>query len=88
VVIAAPVPIYYPYLYSYAGTVTYNTATGGWTRSGTIYRPYNTASGKSYYDPNTGAWAGGGAIYGPNGGVGAFSAYNPLTDEPWHESRA
>jgi hypothetical protein len=86
VVIAAPVPIYYPYPYSYAGTVTYNTTTGAWTRSDTIYGPYNTASGKSYYNPNTGAWAGGGAIYGPNGGVGAFSAYNPSTGSYAHGS--
>lgn len=86
VVIPAPVPIYYPYPYSYAGTVAYNSTTGAWTRSGTVYGPYNTASGRSYYNPNTGAWAGGGAIYGPNGGVGAFNAYNPSTGSYAHGS--
>ena len=44
VVIAGPVPIYYPYPYTYAGSVWYNTSTGAWARGGTIYGPYGGAA--------------------------------------------
>ena len=87
VVIAGPVPIYYPYPYTYAGSVWYNTSTGAWARGGTIYGPYGgAATHGTYYNPNTGAWAHGGAIYGPNGGAGAWSAYNPTTGSYAHGS--
>lgn len=87
VIIAGPVPIFYPYPYTYAGAVWYNPATGVWARGGTIYGPYGgMATGGSYYNPNTGAWARGGAIYGPNGGAGAWSAYNPSTGSYAHGS--
>ncbi len=80
VVVPGPVPAYLPYPYSYAGNVSYNSATGVWTRGGTVYGPYGgTATGGSYYNSTTGAWARGGAVYGPNGGAGAWSAYNPST---------
>jgi hypothetical protein len=79
VILRGPVPIYYPYPYSYAGSVYYNSATGAWARGGTIYGPYATATGGRAYNPTTGAWARGGAIYGPYGGAGAWSAYNPST---------
>jgi hypothetical protein len=80
VIIAGPTPIYYPYPYSYAGSVWYNSSTGAWARGGTIYGPYGgAATGGSYYNPNTGAYARGGAVYGPNGGAGAWQAYNPTT---------
>lgn len=86
VVIRGPVPIYYPYPYTYAGGVYYNPATGAWARGGTIYGPYAAASGARYYNPATGAWAHGGAIYGPYGGAGAWSAYNPTTGSYMHGS--
>jgi hypothetical protein len=80
VVIPGPVPIYYPYPYTYGGSAWYNPNTGAWARGGTVYGPYGgAATGGRYYNPSTGAWAQGGAIYGPNGGAGAFSAYNPST---------
>lgn len=79
VIIAGPIPIFYPYPYTYAGAVWYNPANGAWARGGTIYGPYGAVSGASYYNPNNGAWAHGAAVYGPNGGAGAWSAYNPST---------
>jgi hypothetical protein len=80
VVIPGPLPIYYPYPYSYVGNVSYNATTGAWTHGGTVYGPYGgTATGGSYYNPSTGAYGRGGSVYGPNGGVGGFSYYNPST---------
>jgi hypothetical protein len=79
VVVPGPVPVFYPYPYSYAGNVWYNTSTGGWARGGTVYGPYGAASGGRYYNPATGGWAQGAAVYGPYGGAGAWSAYNPNT---------
>jgi hypothetical protein len=79
-VIAGPVPVYYPYPYSYVGNVSYNASSGGWARGGAIYGPYGgVAKGGTTYNPNTGAYGAAGAIYGPNGGVGGFSYYNPTT---------
>ena len=80
VVIPGPVPIYYPYPYSYVGAVSYNTTTDAWTHGGTVYGPYGgVASGGSYYNPSTGAYGRGGSIYGPNGGAAGVSYYNPST---------
>jgi hypothetical protein len=80
VVVHGPVPAYYPYPYSYAGNVAYNTSTGAWAHGGAVYGPYGgVAQGGTAYNPATGAYASRGAIYGPNGGVGGFSAYNPTT---------
>jgi hypothetical protein len=87
VVIPGPVPIFYPYPYTYAGSVWYNSSAGAWAHGGTIYGPYGGgATHGTYYNPNTGAWAHGGAIYGPNGGAGAWSAYNPSTGSYAHGS--
>lgn len=81
------IPIYYPYPYSYAGSVWYNSSTGAWARGGTVYGPYGGAVSRgTAYNPNTGAWAHGGAVYGPNGGAGAWSAYNPSTGSYAHGS--
>ena len=79
VIIAGPIPIYYPYPYTYAGAVWYNPSTGAWARGGTVYGPYGAVSAGTYYNPNNGAWAHGAAVYGPYGGAGAWSAYNPST---------
>jgi hypothetical protein len=85
VIIPGPMPIFYPYPYTYAGSVWYNPSTGAWARGGTVYGPYGgVAKGGTAYNPNTGAWAQGGAIYGPNGGAGAWSAYNPSTGSYAH----
>ena len=85
----APIPIYYPRPYSYAGATYYNSTTGAWAHGGAIYGPYGgVAKGGTAYNPQTGAWAEGGAIYGPNGGAGAFSAYNPSTGSYAHGSAA
>ncbi|HLX27194.1 MAG TPA: hypothetical protein VKV24_01750 [Casimicrobiaceae bacterium] len=83
----APIPIYYPYPYTWSGATWYNPNTGAWARGGTVYGPYGGAvSGGTAYNPNTGAWAHGGAVYGPNGGAGAWSAYNPSTGSYAHGS--
>jgi hypothetical protein len=83
----APIPIYYPYPYTFSGATWYNSSTGAWARGGTVYGPYGGAvSGGTAYNPNTGAWAHGGAVYGPNGGAGAWSAYNPSTGGYAHGS--
>ena len=80
VVIPGPVPVYYPYPYSYVGNTAYNPTTGAWARGGAVYGPYGgVARGGTAYNPTTGAYGSAGAIYGPNGGVGGFSAYNPST---------
>jgi hypothetical protein len=87
VVIPGPVPIYYPYPYSYVGHVAYNPTTGTWAQGGAIYGPYGgVAKGGTTYNPATGAYGAGGAIYGPNGGAGAFSYYNPSTGGYAHGS--
>ena len=86
VVLPGPVPIYYPYPYSYAGNVWYNSTTGAWARGGSIYGPYYGASAGRYYNPTTGGWAQGAAVYGPYGGAGAWSAYNPNTGTYSHGS--
>jgi hypothetical protein len=85
-VVAGPVPAYFPYPYSYAGGVYYNTATGAWGRGGGVYGSYYGAHGGGYYNPSTGGWARGGSVYGPNGGAGAWSAYNPATGRYSHGS--
>jgi hypothetical protein len=83
----APIPVFYPYPYSYAGATWYNPTTGAWARGGTIYGPYGgAASGARYYNPTTGSWAKGGAIYGPNGGADAWSYYNAKTGTYAHGS--
>jgi hypothetical protein len=86
VIIPGPVPAYYPYPYSYAGSVWYNPATGAWARGGAVYGPYGAARAGYAYNPTTGAWAGGAAVYGPYGGAGAWSAYNPSTGSYAHGS--
>jgi hypothetical protein len=87
VVIPGPVPIYYPYPYSYVGNVAYNTSNGAWVQGGAVYGPYGGAArGGTYYNPSNGAYGAGGAIYGPNGGAGAFSYYNPSTGGYAHGS--
>lgn len=86
VIVPGPVPVYFPYPYTYAGNVWYNTATGAWARGGTIYGPYGAASAGYYHNPTTGAWAGGAAVYGPYGGAGAWGYYNPTTGAYAHGS--
>jgi hypothetical protein len=88
-VAAGAVPVYYPYPYSYAGSVWYNSTTGAWARGGTVYGPYGGAvTAGTAYNPATGAWAHGAAVYGPYGGAGAWSAYNPTTGTYAHGSAA
>ncbi|HUC19232.1 MAG TPA: hypothetical protein VMA37_16250 [Acetobacteraceae bacterium] len=88
VVLPGPVPIFYPYPYTYAANVWYNSATGAWARGGTVWGPYGAASAGRYYNPATGGWAQGAAVYGPYGGAGAWSYYNPHTGTYAHGSAA
>ena len=86
-VVPGRVPAYFPYPYSYAGNVHYNTATGAWASTGTVYGPYgNAATGGAAYNPNNGAYTRGGAVYGPYGGASAWSRYNPSTGTYSHGS--
>ena len=81
------VPVYYPYAYSYAGNVHYNTATGAWANTGTVYGAYGRTATAGYgYNPSTGTYARGAAVYGPNGGAAAGSRYNPSTGAYAHGS--
>jgi hypothetical protein len=79
VVIAGPIPVYYPYPYTYAGGVRYVSATGGWATGGAVYGPYGGVAARSYYNPATGAYAHGSAVWGPNGGNAYGSFSNPTT---------
>jgi hypothetical protein len=79
VVVAGRLPAFFPYPYSYAGGIAYNSVTGTWARGGAVYGPYGGARGGVAYNPATGGYARGGAVYGPYGGAGAYSAYNPRT---------
>ncbi|MCB8877288.1 hypothetical protein [Acidisoma silvae] len=81
------VPVYYPYAYTYAGNVHYNTATGAWANTGTVYGAYGRTATAGYgYNPSTGTYARGAAVYGPNGGAAAGSRYNPSTGAYAHGS--
>lgn len=81
------VPVYYPYPYSYAGNVHYNTATGAWANTGTVYGAYGRTATAGYgYNPSTGTYARGAAVYGPYGGAAAGSRYNPSTGAYAHGS--
>jgi hypothetical protein len=87
VIVPGAVPGYFPYPYSYAGGVWYNSATGAWARGGAVTGYYGrTVAGAAAYNPATGGWAHGAAVYGPNGGAGAWSAYNPRTGTYAHGS--
>lgn len=88
VVVPAPVPVFLPYPYSYAGGVAYNPATGAWARGGGVSGPYGTAAAGTVYNPATGAYAHGAEVYGPYGGAAARSAYNPTTGAYAHGSAA
>ncbi len=87
-ILPGPVPIFYPYPYTYAANVWYNPATGAWARGGTVWGPYGAATAGRYYNPATGGWARGAAVYGPYGGAGAWSYYNPHTGTYAHGSAA
>jgi hypothetical protein len=79
VVVPGRIPGYFPYPYSYAGGVAYNTATGTWARGGAVYGPYGGAGAFSAYNPATGTYAHGAATWGPYGGSAHASFYNPST---------
>jgi hypothetical protein len=74
-----PVPVYYPYPYSYGTAAYYNPYNGAYGRGAAVYGPYGGAGAASYYNPSTGTYARGAAVYGPYGGAGTAAAYNPRT---------
>src|SRR5262245_16473735 len=76
---SGPVPVYYPYPYSYGTAAYYNPYTGAYGRGAAVYGPYGGAGAASYYNPTTGTYARGAAVYGPYGGAGTVAAYNPNT---------
>jgi hypothetical protein len=87
VVVAGPVPAYFPYPQPYVGGAVYHSATGAWAWGGYAQGSYGGAARwGTAYNPATGAWARGGAVYGPNGGVAGFNAYNPSTGSWAHGS--
>ena len=79
VVVAGPVPAFYPYPPSYAGGVYYNSATGAWARGGAVYGPYGGVGAASVYNPATGSYAHGSAAWGPGGGSANANWYNART---------
>jgi hypothetical protein len=78
-IIAARVPVYFPYPYTYAGGIAYNPASGAWVRGGSVYGPYGGAGAWSSYNPRTGTYAHGSAVWGPYGGSAHGSFVNPYT---------
>lgn len=78
-VVHGPVPIYYPYPYSYAGHAYYNSTTGAWAHGGAVYGPYGGAAGFSAYNPSTGSYARGSASWSNGYGTAHASAYNGNT---------
>ncbi|HEY5301988.1 MAG TPA: hypothetical protein VIJ55_15030 [Acetobacteraceae bacterium] len=79
VVVAGHVPAFYPYPYSYAGGVHYNTASGAWVRGGAVYGPNGGAGAWSAYNPSTGSYAHGSAAWGNGSGSANASWYNART---------
>jgi hypothetical protein len=89
VIIPGPVPVYFPYPWSYAGGIWWNSATGAWAHYGVVSGPWGGAwAHGTYYNGANGAWAHGGAIYGPYGGAAHWSYYNPHTGTYAHGSAA
>src|SRR5258708_23662413 len=79
-VVPGRVPAYFPYPYSYAGSVWYNPATGAWARGGTVYGPYGgAATAGTAYNPATGAWAHRAAGYLPYARARAWAEDKPRT---------
>jgi hypothetical protein len=76
---SGPIPVYYPYPYSYGTAAYYNPYTGAYGRGAAVYGPYGGAGAASYYNPTTGTYARGAAVYGPYGGAGTAVVYNPRT---------
>ena len=76
---AGPVPVYYPYPYSYGAAAYYNPYTGAYGRGAAVYGPYGGAGAAAYYNPTTRTYARGAAVYGPYSGAGTVAAYNPNT---------
>ncbi len=86
-IVPGRLPVYFPGPYTYAGNIHYNTATGAWARTGTVYGPYGrAATAGAAYNPVNGAYTHGAAVYGPYGGAGAWSRYNPTTGTYSHGS--
>ena len=79
VVIAGPVPAYYPFPRTYVGGATYVASTGAWARGGAVYGASYGAAGFNAYNAATGASAHGTASWGPYGGTANANFSNPST---------
>ena len=72
-------PYYYARPYAYGAAGYYNSATGAYGFSQTVWGPYGSASRAARYNPYTGTYARAGSVATPYGRASAGSAYNPYT---------
>jgi hypothetical protein len=72
-------PYYYPYPYTYGGAAYYNSATGRYGVSQSVYGPYGSATRRASYNPYTGTYGRSGTVATPYGRVSGGQAYNPYT---------
>ena len=72
-------PYYYARPYAYGAAGYYNSATGGYGFSQTVWGPYGSATRAARYNPYTGTYARAGSVATPYGRASAGSAYNPYT---------
>jgi hypothetical protein len=72
-------PYYYARPYAYGAAGYYNSATGAYGFSQTVWGPYGSATRAARYNPYTGTYARAGSVATPYGRASAGSAYNPYT---------
>ena len=65
--------------YAYGAAGYYNSATGAYGFSQTVWGPYGSATRAARYNPYTGTYARAGSVATPYGRASAGSAYNPYT---------
>ena len=69
-----------PYPYTYGGAISYyNSATGRYGVSQSVYGPYGSATRRASYNPYTGTYGRSGTVSTPYGRVSGGQAYNPYT---------
>jgi hypothetical protein len=72
-------PYYYARPYAYGAAGYYNSATGAYGFSQTVWGPYGSATRAARYNPYTGTYARAGSVATPYGRVSGGAAYNPYT---------
>lgn len=72
-------PVYYPPPYTYGPWTHYQSPTGAYGVSQTVYGPYGSATRTASYNPYTGTYARTASATTPYGSAFAGQAYNPYT---------